>query len=112
MYSDRVQETSTTTGFGTITLLGAVPGFHTFASTYANGDRVRYYIAGGTEWETGEGTYSAGTLTRDTVLESSNAGSNVNFSGGITRSVACSQLGKTIADMGVTLALRNCVPIF
>ncbi len=83
--ADRVRETSTTTGTGTFTLAGAVTGFQSF-SVIGNANTTYYTIAGqGTnEWEVGIGTYtSAGTtLSRDTVLASSNAGSLVNFSAG------------------------------
>jgi len=79
---DRVRETSTTTGTGTLTLAGAVSGFQTFSSAIGNTNTTYYTIVGGTEWETGIGTVAAGTLARTTVLESSNAGSAVNFSAG------------------------------
>jgi hypothetical protein len=80
---DRVQETSTTTGTGTITLAGAVTGFQSF-SVIGNTNTTYYAIVGGTEWEVGLGTYTSSgtTLSRDTVLESSNGGTKVNFSAG------------------------------
>jgi len=80
---DRVKETTTTTGTGTITLAGASSGFQSF-SAIGNANTTYYTIAGGTEWEVGLGTYtsSGNTLSRDTVLESSNGGSLVNFSAG------------------------------
>jgi len=80
---DRVQETSTTTGTGTITLAGAVSGFQSF-SVIGNANTTYYAIVGGAEWEVGLGTYTSSgtTLSRDTVLESSNSGSLVNFSAG------------------------------
>ena len=82
---DRVRETTTTTGTGTVTLAGAVTGFQTFAAI-GNGNTTFYTIAGqGTsEWEVGIGTYTSSgtTLSRDTVLESSNSGAKVNFSAG------------------------------
>jgi hypothetical protein len=79
---DRVQETSTTTGTGSLTLLGAVTGFQTFSSAIGNTNTTYYTIQNGAEWEVGIGTVSAGSLSRDTVLESSNSGSLVNFSAG------------------------------
>ena len=83
--ADRVRETTTTTGTGTITLAGAVTGFQSF-SVVGNGNTTYYTIAGQAtaEWEVGIGTYTASgtTLSRDTVLASSNSGSLVNFSGG------------------------------
>jgi len=77
--ADRVQETTTTTGTGTITLAGAVTGFQSFA-VIGNGNTTTYTIAdqSGSNWEVGSGT----TLSRDTVLSSSNSGSLVNFSAG------------------------------
>jgi hypothetical protein len=80
---DRVQETSTTTGTGTFTLAGAVSGFQSF-SVIGNANTTYYAIVGGTEWEVGLGTYTSSgtTLSRDTVLESSNGGTKVNFSAG------------------------------
>ncbi len=83
--ADRVRETTTTTGTGTVTLAGAVLGFQTF-SAIGNGNTTYYTIAGqGTsEWEVGIGTYTSSgtTLSRTTVLASSNSGSLVNFSAG------------------------------
>jgi hypothetical protein len=80
---DRVQETSTTTGTGTFTLAGAVTGFQAF-SVIGNANTTYYAIVGGTEWEVGLGTYTSSgtTLSRDTILESSNGGTAVNFSAG------------------------------
>jgi len=83
--ADRIQETTITTGTGTVTLLGAVQGFQSF-SAVGNANTAYYTIAGqGTsEWEVGLGTYTSSgtTLSRTTVLGSSNAGSLVNFSAG------------------------------
>lgn len=83
--ADRVRETSTTTGTGTITLAGAISGYQSF-SVVGNGNTTYYCIANqaASEWEVGIGTYtSAGTtLARTTVVSSSNAGSLVNFSAG------------------------------
>lgn len=83
--ADRVKETTTTAGTGTITLAGAATGFQSF-SAIGNGNTTFYTIAGqGTsEWEVGIGTYTSSgtTLSRDTVLSSSNSGSLVVFSAG------------------------------
>jgi hypothetical protein len=80
---DRVKETSTTTGTGTFTLLGAAAGFQSF-SVIGNSNTTYYTIDNGTEWEVGLGTYTSSgtTLSRDTILESSNGGTTVNFSAG------------------------------
>lgn len=85
--ADRVWDTSTTTGTGSLTLDGSSPtGYRTFASAFATGTAyIPYCIAlqGGTEWETGWGTLSGSTtLARTTVTASSNSGAAVNFSSG------------------------------
>ena len=83
--ADRVKETTTTTGTGTVTLLGASTGYQSFA-VVGDGNTTYYTIAGQTtsEWEVGIGTYtlSGTTLARTTVLASSNSGSLVSFSAG------------------------------
>jgi len=79
---DRVKETSTTAGTGTLTLAGAVTGFQSFAAV-GNGNTTYYAIADSItgDWEVGIGTYTSSgtTLSRTTVLSSSNGGSLVNF---------------------------------
>jgi len=82
--ADRVKETTTTTGTGTLNLGGAVSQFVTFVSGIGNGNETYYSIEDptGTDWEVGIGTVTSGspdTLSRDTVISSSNAGSLVNF---------------------------------
>jgi len=77
---DRIRQTSTTTGSGTFTLDGSVTGFQSF-SAVGEGNTTYYTIALDSQWEVGIGTYSAGTLSRDTVL-SSNTGSKVAFLAG------------------------------
>lgn len=79
---DRVKETTSTQGTGTITLLGAVQGYQAFSSI-GNGNTTYYCIQGTSDWEVGIGTVGAGTLTRDTVLASSNSGSLVGFGSGV-----------------------------
>ena len=80
---DRVKETTTTTGTGTYTLAGAVTGYQSF-SVVGNLNTTYYTVTDGTNWEVGIGTYtlSGTTLSRDTILESSNAGSAVNWGAG------------------------------
>jgi len=80
---DRVKETTTTTGTGTITLAGAVTGFQSF-SVIGNGNTTYYVITDNTDWEVGIGTYTSSgtTLSRDTILESSNSGNAVNWGAG------------------------------
>jgi hypothetical protein len=77
---DRIRQTSTTTGSGTLTLDGTVTGFQPF-SVLGNGNTTYYTIALNSQWEVGIGTYSAGTLSRDTVLSSS-TGSIIAFAAG------------------------------
>jgi hypothetical protein len=82
---DRVRETTTTTGTGTVTLGGAATGFQSF-SVIGDANTTFYTIqlSNTNEWEVGIGTYtlSGTTLSRDTILESSNGGTAVNFSAG------------------------------
>jgi hypothetical protein len=79
--ADRVREGTNTAGTGTVTLTGAVTGFASFADQIGNGNTTYYTITDGTNWEVGVGTYNAGTLSRDTVLDSS-TGSKINFAAG------------------------------
>ena len=90
--ADRVQETCNSPGLSGVTLLGAVTGFQTFSAAIGNGNTTYYTIAdqGGANWEVGIGTYTSSgtTLSRDTVLASSNAGALVSF-GSNTKDVWC-----------------------
>lgn len=91
--ADRVKETTTTTGTGTVNLGGAQTGYQTFVSGVGTGSVTDYCIAdqGGANWEVGTGTVTSGapdTLTRTTVWASSNAGALVNFGAG-TKDVFC-----------------------
>lgn len=82
--ADRVRDTTTTTGTGTVTLSGTAPtGYQNF-SVIGNANTTYYTINAGSQWEVGIGTYSSTgpTLARTTVLESSNANALVNFSAG------------------------------
>ena len=82
---DRVKETTTTTGTGTVTLAGAASGFQSFAAV-GDGNQTFYAIVDSAsgDWEVGVGTYTSSgtTLSRTTVVSSSNAGSLVNFGAG------------------------------
>ena len=84
--ADRVRETTTTTGTGTISLAGPVSGFQGFSTAIGNANTTYYTIADAATgaWEVGLGTYtsSGSTLARTTVLSSSNAGAAVNFAAG------------------------------
>jgi hypothetical protein len=81
--NDRVKETSTTTGTGTFTLDGAVSGFETFSSAIGNTNTTYYAIVNSNgEFEVGLGTVGAGTLSRDTIISSSNSDAAENFTAG------------------------------
>ena len=86
---DRVKESSSSSGTGSITLGGAFPGYQTFNAAIATGSTVYYTIHNLTagdddEWEVGLGTFtSPTTLSRDTVLSSSaGAPTKTNFNAG------------------------------
>jgi len=97
LLADRVKETTTTTGTGTVSLAGAPAGFQSFNTAFANGSLVYYVIQGGAEFEIGIGTTGTGTLARTQVLQSSNADALVPFSAGV-KDVFCSY----VADRAVT----------
>lgn len=80
--ADRVKETTTTSGTGTVTLAGAASGFQSF-SAIGDGNSTYYTLINGTAWEVGIGTYTSSgtTLSRDTVLSSSSGGSKISLSG-------------------------------
>lgn len=85
--SNRVKETTTTSGTGTVTLLGASTGFQSFA-VIGNANTTYYTIASqtGNEWEVGVGTYtvSGTTLARTTIFSNSSGTqpSALSFSAG------------------------------
>jgi putative N-acetylmannosamine-6-phosphate epimerase len=111
---DRVKETTSTTGTGTLTLAGAVAKFQSF-SVVGDGNTTYYAIesGNGTDWEVGVGTYTASgtTLSRDTILESSNGGSAISLTGVSTvfctypaeRSVNTADIGTTIQAYDATI---------
>ena len=108
--ADRVQETTTTTGTGTVTLAGAATGFQAF-SVIGDGNTTYYAIVddANSAWEVGIGTYTAaGTLlSRDTVLESSNAGALVSFAAGTKDVFVTYPAEKAISDGYGTLPVAN-----
>lgn len=101
-WADRVAETSTTTGTGALTLAGAVTGFQRFSAICSVNDTVIYAIeavdGSGVptgDWEVGVGTYSAlNTLTRTTVIKSSNSNAAVTFAAG-TKNVFLDDIAET-----------------
>lgn len=112
---DRILETTTTTGTGALTLAGAVTGFRAFSAVMTSPSDTCYYVIEAVdgsgvptgEWETGLGTYSAAnTLTRTTVLESSNSGSVVTLSAG-TKRVFMGGLANAALGFDATQAAPN-----
>ena len=102
--ADRVKETTTTTGTGTVTLLGASSGFQSFA-VVGDANTTFYTIAAqtGTEWEVGIGTYTSSgtTLARTTILSSSNGGSAVSFSAGTKDVFVTYPAGRSVTTTGI-----------
>ena len=91
--NDRVKETTTSTGTGTINLAGAETGFETFVAGVGNSNTCYYCIAhqSANEFEVGLGTVTDATpdtLARTTIISSSNSDSAVDFSAG-TKDVFC-----------------------
>jgi len=115
--NDRVKETSTTTGTGTLTLAGAVTGFETFSSAIGNTNTTYYAIvANNGEFEVGLGTVAAGTLARTTIISSSNSDSAVNLPAGTkdvfctlpaSKSVILDASGNIVANNGSNLTNLN-----
>lgn len=81
-YADRIKETTSTSGTGTMTLAGAASGYRAF-SVLGDGARCYYRVESGTDWEIGIGTYTSSgtTLSRTQILASTNSGSAITLSG-------------------------------
>jgi hypothetical protein len=111
---DRVKETTTTTGTGSLSLLGQSIGYQAF-SVIGNGNTCYYAISATTsnEWEVGIGTYSTTgpTLARTTILASSNSGSVVNLSAGTKDVYVVYPAGKAIYEEANGETLINGGPI-
>ena len=104
--NDRVKETSTTTGTGTFDLAGAETGFESFVSGVGDGNTTYYAISndGTNEFEVGIGTITdaaTDTLSRDTIISSSNSDAAVNFSAG-TKTVFCTLPASRTPSAGMT----------
>ena len=104
--NDRVKETSTSTGTGTINLAGAETGFETFVSGVGTTNNTFYCIShdGTNEFEVGIGTVTDATpdtLSRDTIISSSNSDSTVDFSAG-TKTVFCTYPAKRAPSASMT----------
>ena len=104
--ADRVQETTTSTGTGPVTLAGAVSGYQSFAAGFGAGSRtVGYLIVSGVNWEVGKGTFNGTTgLTRDTIRDSSNGDALITLSG--TSNVFCTASAELLdnANIGMLVA--------
>jgi len=105
---DRVQETSTTTGTGTFTLAGATAGFSSF-SVIGNANTTYYTITANADWEVGIGTYTSSgtTLSRDTVLASSNSNNLVDFPAGTKNVFVVYPAGRAVIVNGSTVEVPN-----
>jgi hypothetical protein len=79
--SDRVKQTSITSGSGTLTLNDTFGGFQSFANAIGNGNATYYTIENGSKYEVGVGTYNSNTLSRDLVLSSSNNNERIDLEG-------------------------------
>ena len=92
LVADRVFETTTTQGTGTLSLAGAQSGFRAFRDAFSNGDEVFYLIEQvDTAWEVGRGVFTLGTpdtLSRVQVISSSAGGGAINFGPGAKNVVA------------------------
>lgn len=110
---DRVCETTTTSGTGTVTLAGAAPGYQSFAAV-GDGNYCYYTIADPLtgDWETGIGHYTSSgtTLSRDRVLSSSNAGSAVSFAANakdVFLTLPATAASRTLFTATATVAVSN-----
>ena len=104
--NDRVKQTSTSTGTGTINLTGTETGFETFVTGIGDGNSCFYAIAndGTSEFEVGIGTVTdaaTDTLSRTTVISSSNSDNLVNFTAG-TKTVFCTYPAKRAPSAAMT----------
>ena len=88
--SDRVKETTATTGTDTYALGGALTGFETFTANLSNGDTTYYACTDGTDFEVGLGTFTSSgtTLARTSILASTNSNNAVSWSAG-TKTIFC-----------------------
>lgn len=81
--SDRVKETSTTIGSGSVVLNGAYGAFQSFDRGIGDGNETYYAIENNARWEVGQGIYTASSdsLSRDVIFDSSASGQKINLEG-------------------------------
>ena len=104
--NDRVKQTSTSTGTGTINLTGTEVGFETFVTGIGNTNSTFYCIShdGTADFEVGIGTVTdaaTDTLSRTTIISSSNSDNLVNFQTG-TKTVFCTYPAKRAPSASMT----------
>jgi hypothetical protein len=92
VFGDRIRESTTTSGIGTLTLQGAEPTFQTFVDGIGDANECFYaLVAGsGTDWEVGRGTVNDATpdtFSRDTVLASSNSNALIDLPSGFSHAL-------------------------
>ena len=109
--ADRVKETSTTTGTGSLTLAGAATQFQSFNTAFGTSanNQIEYAIVGqtGSEWEVVVGKLTGSTtLTRDRVIASSNSNALVSLSAG-TKDVFATASGQTVTNANLGTQLFN-----
>jgi hypothetical protein len=113
---DRVRETTTITGTGSVTTAGAPGGYQPFSAVMNIGDTTYYgLVSPGGGWETGLGTYTAAnTLARTTVFSSSNSGALVSFPAGSKDVFICQPAKKSQPFPSGTLMLfqQTAAPVF
>jgi len=104
--ADRVQENTATTGTGTLTLGGATTQMQSFATGVGNGNSTAYCLldGNGIAWETGYGTVGGGgtTLSRDTIISSTNSNTAITLSANI-HTVFCTAPAFNISPRLATL---------
>ena len=102
--SDRVKETTTSTGTSDFTLGGAVTGFQTFSAGVGNSNTTYYAVSLGADWEVGLGTLSGDglTLARTTVYQSSNSDTKVSFAAGSKEVFVTYPADKAVTDITST----------
>lgn len=111
MLGNNIKETTTTTSTGAITLAGAVSGFNTFASQFADDEPVHYTIFDGNDYETGVGIFNTAgpTITRPaaTILEKSVSGTVTKLPGtGLTLAAGSKEVSLSVPAQSMIPGLQ------